>query len=93
MKLVNKLRKSKSPGPDTIGPGLVDEVIDAIVDPILHIYNLSLTEGSVPDKPKTAKVVPIYMKGGRSQACNYRPISLLSVFDKIARKANEGQIV
>jgi len=67
LKLVNKLRKSKSPGPDNIGPGLIKEVIEAIVDPLLLIYNLSLNKGIVPDKLKTVKVVPIYKKGDISQ--------------------------
>jgi len=64
LKLVNKLCKSKSPGPDNnnIRPGLIKEVIEVIVDPLLHIYNLSLNKGIVPDKLKTAKVVPIYKK-------------------------------
>ena len=71
-KLVNNLRKSKSPGPDNIGPGLIKEVIEAIADPLLHIFNLSLNEGTVPDKLKIAKVVPIYKKGDKSQACKQR---------------------
>jgi len=67
-KLSNKLRKSKSPGPDNIGPGLIKEVVEAIVDPLMHIYNLSLNKGIVPDKQKPAKVVPIYKKGDKSRA-------------------------
>jgi len=81
LKLVNKLRKSKS-----LEPGLIKEVIEAIVEPLLHIYNPALNEGIVSDKLKTAKVVPIYKKGDKSQACNYRPISLLSVFDKLLER-------
>ena len=83
---MSKLRKSKSPGPDNIGPGLIKEVIESIVDPLLYIFNLSMLDGIVPDKLKTAKVIPIFKKGDRSLACNYRPISLLSVFDKLLEK-------
>ena len=66
LKPVNRIRKSESPGPDNAGPGLVKEVIEAIVDPLLQIHNLSLTERIVPEKLKTAKVVPIWKKGDGS---------------------------
>jgi len=52
----------------------------------LQIFNLSLNEGIVPDELKIAKVVPIYKKGDKSEAINYRPISLLSVFDKLLER-------
>jgi len=63
-----------------IGPGLIKEVIEAIVDPLLHIYNLSLNKGIVPDKLKTTKVVPIYKKGDKSQACNYSLFSYVYIY-------------
>jgi len=81
LRLVSNLRKSKSPGPDNIGPGMIKEVIGALTDPLLHIYFKSLLEGIFPDRLKMTKVVPIYRKGDKSLASNYRPISLLSVFD------------
>ena len=62
------------------------EVLESNVDPLLCIFNLSMFDGIVPDKLKTAKVVPIFKKGDRSRASNYRPISLLSVFDKLLEK-------
>lgn len=64
-KLVTELRKSKSPGPDNIGPGLKKEVIEVIADPLLHIFNLPLTGETVPDEPKFAQVVPIDKKGNK----------------------------
>ena len=86
LELVSKLRESKSPGIDNIGPGLVKEVFESIVDPLLYIFNISMLDGIVPDKLKTAKVAPIFKKGDRSLAGNYRPISLLTVLDKLLEK-------
>jgi len=51
-----------------------------------HIFNLSFTTGEVPELLKVPKVIPIYKKGETNQPGNYRPISLLSIFDKIMEK-------
>jgi retron-type reverse transcriptase len=40
----------------------------------------------VPDQFKLARVIPIYKKRSKSVVSNYRPISLLSVFNKILEK-------
>jgi hypothetical protein len=56
------------------------------IEPLLHIYNLSLNTGEVPDKLKIAKVIPIYKKGDICQTSNYRPISLLNIFEKLLKK-------
>ena len=50
------------------------------------MYNLSFEKGIVPDKLKTAKVVPVYKGGDSCLPQNYRPITLLSVFDKLLEK-------
>jgi len=42
--------------------------------------------GTVPDKLKLAKVVPLFKGGDSSMPSNYRPISLLSIFDKLLEK-------
>jgi hypothetical protein len=57
-----------------------------IMEPLLHIYNLSFLSGAVPNKLKVAKVIPIYKKGDPTHPGNYRPISLLNIFDKILEK-------
>lgn len=83
LQLVKNLRRSKSPRPDIIGLGLMIEVIVAIIEPLLCIYNLSIYMGIASDKLKTGKVVAIYKIGDRNLAGDSRPFSLLSVFDKL----------
>ena len=52
-----------------------------------HVFDLSFTKGEVRELLKIAKVIPIYKKGRTlKQPGNYRPISLLSIFDKIIEK-------
>jgi len=84
--LIKNLNTFKSPGPDNIGPKLVKEMSLIIIEPPLHIYNLSLKTGNFPDQLKIAKVIPIYKNGDPCQISNYRPISLLSIFDKLLEK-------
>ena len=90
--LVRQLNRSKSPGPDNIGPGLIKDNVESFNKPLLHIFNLSLSTGIVPSKMKIAKIVPIYKKGDRKHACNYRPISLLSIFDKLLEKVVRNRL-
>ena len=52
----------------------------------MYLFNLSLTTGVVPDALKIAKVIPVYKKGDRHLVGNYRPISLLNLFDKILKR-------
>ena len=42
-----------------------------------------MNEGVVPDSWKTAKVAPIFKKGDKSMASNYRPVSLTSLVGKL----------
>ena len=53
---------------------------------LLYLYNLSFETGTVPYKLKVAKVVPLFKGGDSSMPNNYRPISLLSIFDKLLEK-------
>jgi hypothetical protein len=46
--------------------------------PLVHLFNLSLSTGSFPNKLKTSRTVPIFKAGAKSLCDNYRPILLLS---------------
>ena len=57
-----------------------------ISKPLVSIFNLSLSTGVVPDSFKIASVIPVYKKGSQIGLNNYRPISLLSIFNRILEK-------
>ena len=80
------MKPNKSSGPDNIGPKLMKEVAEILIDPLVHIFNLSLTTRVVPDKLKIAKIIPVFKKGDSQLPSNYRPISLLNVFSKLLEK-------
>ena len=75
-----------------MAPRLVKAVADEIADPFCYLFNLSFLTGVVPNALKLAKVIPIYTKGDKSCIENYKPISLLSVFDKIIEKLMYGRL-
>ena len=86
LSIIHFLKIGKSPGCDTISNSLVKNLAAEIVQPLVHIFNLSLTNGIVPREMKVAKVVPIFKKGDPKLLTNYRPISLLISFSKILEK-------
>ncbi|XP_057290861.1 uncharacterized protein LOC130613549 [Hydractinia symbiolongicarpus] len=59
---------------------------DLLSEPLSIIINKSFSEGVFPDALKYAKVIPLFKNGTRHEAKNYRPVSILPLFDKIIEK-------
>ena len=57
-----------------------------ISQPLSVLLNKSLEHGIYTTKLKLAKVIPIYKNDHPSDRSNYRPISLLSAFNRIFEK-------
>ena len=58
-----------------------------VIAPILAIiFNNCLKNGIYPDALKIAQVIPIHKDGAKDICSNYRPISLLSQYNKIFEK-------
>ena len=79
---LSRLKGKNSSGCDKISTNLLKNILLFIVDALIHLFNLSLTTGYIPDNYKCARVVPIYKLNTYStedttQFTNYRPISLL----------------
>ena len=83
LKQLKKLKKHKSAGPDGFHPRVLSETAQAICEPLSLIFNKSLKQGKLPRAWKDGNIVPIFKKGSRKLAGNYRPISLTSVCGKI----------
>ena len=80
------LNINKSSGPDEISPILLIKLIDYVASPLAMLMNTTIKHGILPKDWKKAFVSPIYKKGARNIAENYRPISLTSVVCKLMEK-------
>ena len=85
-KEISKLVNKKTPGNDDIPAWLVKLSSNFIAQPLSWIFNKSIENGHVPSQLKISKIIPIYKKGDKKCPSNYRPISLLSIFNKILEK-------
>ena len=80
------LHPRKAAGPDNIGNKILLLCPELFSYNLTVIYNHYIEIGEYPQALKIAKVIPIFKKSDRCLPSNYRPISLLSVFDKIFEK-------
>ena len=80
---IDKLKKFKSPGPDEIYPIVLKECKEVISETLMSAFRKSLDTGEVPLMWRRANVVPIFKKGDKTLASNYRPVSLTSIVGKI----------
>jgi hypothetical protein len=81
-KLLQNLQPHKATGPDRIPSRLLKELACELAPALTYIYQTSLNAGIVPDDWKMAHV-PIFKKGDKSKAANYRPVSLTAICSKV----------
>ena len=78
-----KLNASKSCGPDEIHLQILIELVDFVSKRLALLLNKTMDEGCIPQDWKMVYVSPIFKKGARNKAENYRPISLTSIVGKL----------
>ena len=80
--IVQKKLLKLNPNKSAVGglnPALLKECAKELAKPLSIIFRTSLSNNSVPKIWKFANVTPIFKKGSRSLASNYRPVSLTSI--------------
>lgn len=92
-KKLHKLKPEKAPGVDCIYPVVLKEMGVEIAIPLSLIFNSSLSTSTIPDDWTRANVTPIFKKGSKSNAGNYRPVSLTSHASKIMESLIKDSIM
>ena len=64
-----------------------------ISKPLEMLFNTSFSTGIVPSDFKLANIIPVYKKGSRTCLSNYRPISLLSIFNKVLERLMYDRLI
>ena len=82
-KLLNGLKTTRAAVPDDIHPRVLKEIALPISPLLACIFQKSLDTGVLPSDWRIANIWPIHKKGDRSNANNYRPVSLTSITCKL----------
>ena len=69
----------KSVGPDGVPAYLLKNAAEVFAPLLTKLFNLSYEIGKVPKLMKMANIVPIFKKGDKRNANNYRPVSIIAI--------------
>ena len=71
---------------------VLKELGDELAPVLTVIFQKSLVSGEIPSQWKMQWVTPIYKKGPKCEAANYRPVSLTCVTSKLMEHINCTQV-
>ena len=87
------LKVNKAPGPDGFHSYVLKSCASSICTPLTILYQQSLSSGELPDEWKQAHIIPVFKKGRKNQAANYRPISLTSIVVKVLESIIRSELI
>ena len=92
-KLLANINHHSACGPDNLPAYLLKEAANELAPVLSLLFNATLNQVKIPLEWKEANVVPIFKKGDKHRAENYRPISLTSIVCKTAEHIIHSQII
>ena len=75
-RLLKGLNSSKTMGPDELHPRILKELEVELGTLFAQLFQQSLDTGKIPEEWSLANICPLFKKGDRALASNYRPVSL-----------------
>jgi hypothetical protein len=82
-KLLTQLKVSKASGPDGLPNRVLKELANQLAPVLTILFQQSIETNILPEDWRNANVTPIFKKGDRYKAVNYRPVSLTCVCCKL----------
>ena len=93
---IAELSPSSAPGPDKFPSVILAECKEILADPISRMWQNSMDTGQIADLFKLQCITPVFKKGSKATAANYRPVSLTShlikIFEWVIRKQTVSYI-
>ena len=90
---LSSLDAHKAMGIDNIGPMLLKTCAISLCAPLHHLFSLTLTQHYIPNEWRIHRITPVFKNGDKSQAKNYRPISLLCSVSKVLERIIYDKII
>ena len=91
--IISGLKTKNSEDENGISIRLLKLLNSTIAGPIAQLINRCIHLRCFPSILKTAKVIPLYKDGSKSDCSNYRPISLLPTIGKLYERVLNAQIL
>ena len=73
-------------------PKLMKKVAEGIAPSVTNLYNRCIENSNWPAIWKRGELTPIFKKGDKHNVENYRPITMLSIIDKVFESLLSKQI-
>ena len=80
---INGIFEKKGMGFDNIPPKVIKCAPHLFAPILVELFNKCIKLGYYPENMKVARVVPIHKGGDRNDINNYRPISILTQFNRL----------
>ena len=88
---INSIESNSACGPDGVPAVLLKNCAAELAVPLTLLWNESYRISTVPEFYKQTFVAPLFKKGDRARAANYRPVALTShivkIYERVLRKA------
>ena len=90
---IKEISSTSAPGPDGVTPKFLKDYAEELAEPLHLLWRKSLDNGDNPDGTHLAHITAIFKAGDKSEAANYRPVSLTNHITKVFERIIKNELV